>query len=79
MYDIYINDISCIEQKILPTTRPDIPAPVKNFNEYVFPVVTGNCMRIWGHMMILRLHLRSTICVRPISGMTHSGSVKKCF
>lgn len=37
MYDIYINDISCIEQKILPTTRPDIPAPVKNYNEYDIP------------------------------------------
>ena len=37
MYDIYIIDISCIEQKILPTTRPDIPAPVKNYNEYDIP------------------------------------------
>ena len=43
MYDIYINDISCIEQKILPTTRPDIPAPVKNYNEYDIPgLVVGS-------------------------------------
>ena len=71
MYDIYINDISCIEQKILPTTRPDIPAPVKNYNEYDIPGRDGKLYEDLGTY--------DDICVRPISGMTHSGSVKKCF
>ena len=52
MFDIYINDISCIEQKILPTTRPDIPAPVKNYNEYDIPGRDGKLYEDYTHIQL---------------------------